>query len=115
MNELDVVGAIADDWETYSPMTPAEIGSLVQLIATHVGEQLLRNPMALDAWGCQAALGNWDSATAHAAVRAFYQLEPQPVWSGGDEPEAGQPRPVLPGDITRFIEAARKADSGSPP
>lgn len=106
-NEIGAVAAIINDWETYSPMTPAEVWSLIQLIASNEDGRLLHNPYALECWGAQAALGNWDSPTAHAAVHAFYALDPRPVWRGGDEPEAGQPRPVLPGDITRFVEAAR--------
>lgn len=109
MTDLHVIDAISEDWETYSPMTRDDVRTLVERIARrHGSEQLLANPFAVWAWGVQSALGNWDTPTALAAVDAFYAAEPRAVWVG-DGPEAGEPRPVLPGDITEFVERARAA------
>jgi hypothetical protein len=101
------IEAIAADWETYSPMTREDVAHLIEHIATHEGPAVLCHPNVVDHWGIQAAIGNWDTATALHAVRDFYARVPRAVWTG-DGPEAGTLRPVLPLDITSFVRAVRR-------
>lgn len=109
MSDLDHIHAVSSDWETYSPMTHAEVQALIELIANYQNDtQLLWNALAVHCWGIQAALGNWDAPSAVSAVHAFYAREPRAEWTGGG-PNDGEPRPVLPADINEFIQRARSA------
>lgn len=104
-------GVIGDDWQTYSPMTAEQVQDLIELIDTCDRGNRRHNRMAVDAWGAQAALGNWDADTAMQAVRAYYAQEQRPTWMDEDSADP-VPRPVLPYDITQFITRARE-DGGS--
>ncbi|WP_027933710.1 hypothetical protein [Amycolatopsis thermoflava] len=103
--------AISADWETYSPMPRTAVVRLIALMCELSGNHALATagPAIVDAWGTQAAIGNWDTQTAMQAVRDFHTRRPRPVWPNG--PDAGQPRHLLPSDITDFIQRARKEPS----
>jgi hypothetical protein len=101
-------GAIMDDWQTYSPMTPDQIQDLIELMDTHDGGNRRHNHMAIEGWGVMAALGNWDADTAMRAVRVFYAQPDRPVWMDDDSADP-VPRPVLPRDIAAFVEQSRRS------
>jgi hypothetical protein len=62
--------AVAADWETYSPMSEADVRGLLELVAMHDGREVTDS--VVYGWGVESAKGNWDRETAERAVEAFF-------------------------------------------
>ena len=97
------------DWPSYSAMSRDDIEEMLSIIARFDGRKI--TPTAVDAWGMQSAVGNWDRDGAIAAVQAFYE------WSA-EEPAMwpnvpGEPRPILPVDVTTFVQMRRLMDEAN--
>jgi hypothetical protein len=74
-----------------------DIRHLLELIAHYDGRTI--RLIDIELWATIATECGWNKRDAFDAVLDFFARDPQPVWTG-DGPEAGQPRPVLPADIT---------------
>jgi hypothetical protein len=78
-------------------MSSLDVGALLAYIAQQDGRTI--GLIDVYAWTEQAYLGDWTKQSAFDAVIDFYQQDPQPCWTGTDEP-----RPFLPADVNAYME-----------